>query len=588
MERKRFIVSEYAQKISLCRDKLFALYGAYGCEDAILDLKQELAKISDEQLIRMVFIGQYTAGKSSIISALTGDATIKIDSDIATDVAKDYNWSGGVLLTDTPGLYTENPEHDQRTIEMIRRSDLLVYCITSDLFNQYTKTDFERWAFEINYSGKMFLVVNKMSKESGDYPALIENYSKTINRSLYPHSIAEFPCAFVDAKDYRDGIHNNDADLIAFSHFEEFIAQLNHFVKQKGQLGKLDAPIQIMKSSIDTMLEKNMSSDQERAYACLLARVERKADQRRAQLNADIYNCIRRGLRPITDKGYELSRLIGVQDVNFTEDDFKELVESSCETLNHELDHIIQDNLEGLNDDISQVMSSEVATFFFESVSGVVSGKSHLFENRQAKVSRALFKAVNEVCSKITGKTLQLATKGSKASAGFLIKVSEASGSPLHSTIKLIGEKLGYKFKPWQAAKIAKNIGNVAKFAGPIVSTFSFIFSAKDTLDEATQAERIANEQVKYRQSFIEIVDDLEKQYVAQTSGIFEVYREITNNIAQNRAQVQKSITDNDSMAKELAVIKADLMSIQTAIFQSAFVAHPGGTGAQKTKGQME
>ncbi|MBD5085108.1 MAG: hypothetical protein HDT33_08685 [Clostridiales bacterium] len=567
MERERFIATEYAQKINSCKDRLFKVYANYGYEEEVQDIKKQLSKISEEQMIRVVFIGQYTAGKSSIISALTGNATIKIDSDIATDMASDYNWSGGVVLTDTPGLYTENPDHDRRTIEMIRQSDLLVYCITSDLFNQYTKADFEKWAFEINYSGKMFLVVNKMSKESGDYSILMENYSKTINRSLSPHSISEFPCAFVDAKDYRDGINDNNAELIAFSHFEEFITQLNNFIAQKGQLGKLDTPIQILKSSIDKVSEQSMDSEQDRAYVLLLSRIEKKVDQRRGQVNADIHNCIRRGLRPIIDKGYELSRSIGVESIDFTEEDFNELVESACEDLNRNLSDIIDSNLKALNDDISKIMDSETAAFFFNSVGGAVSEKKHLFESKRARVSRAQFEAISSVISQITGETVKLATKGGSASAGFLIKASEVSGSQLHNAVKFIGGKIGYKFHPWEAVNIAKNIGNVAKFAGPVISVFSFLFDVKETIDEAEQNERIAREQVKYRQSFVDVANDLEKQYIEHTNGIFAVYKSITDEIAGNRTKVQQMLADHNSMAKELVTLKSDLISIQTAIF---------------------
>ena len=106
MNREKFIAAEYAKRISSCRDRLFTLYSNNGYDTEIQEVKSLLSRISSEEMIRVVFIGQYTSGKSTIISALTGDVTIRIDSDIATDVESDYNWSGGVVLTDKPGLYT--------------------------------------------------------------------------------------------------------------------------------------------------------------------------------------------------------------------------------------------------------------------------------------------------------------------------------------------------------------------------------------------------------------------------------------------------------------------------------------------------
>lgn len=567
MEREKFVAAEYAQKINACRDRLFSLYERYGYEDVLQDTKSQLDQISNKETIRVTFVGQYTAGKSSIISALTRDNGIIIDSDISTDVEADYQWTGGVVLTDTPGLYTENPVHSQRTIEAIKKSDLLVYCITSDLFNQYTKADFEKWAFEVGYAEKMFLVVNKMSKEVGDYSTLMENYSISIDQALSPHSIAEFPSSFVDARDYRNGLKNGDAELIAFSHFDQFIIQLNQFIALKGQLGKLDTPIKILKSSIDKVSELNMDSEQDRAYVALLSRIEKRVDQRRSQVNVDIHNCIRRGVRPITDKGYELSRLVGIENIEFTEDDFKELVASVCEVLNRNLSAIIDSNMQALNDDISEVVNSETASFFFNAVDSAVSEKKSLFENKRKKISRAQFEAINDAVSKIAGETIKFATKEGNASAGFFIKASEASGSKLHEAIKSIGGKFGYKFKPWQATNIAKNIGNAAKFVGPALSALGFFFDVKETMDEAERSEHIAREQISFRQSFVDTANELEKEYGEEIEGVFSVYKEITDRIAANRSKVQQVIADHDAMAKELNIIKLDLTAIQNSIF---------------------
>jgi len=54
----------------------------------------ELHKYQQKGIITVAFVGQYSAGKSTIISALTGKRDIKIDADIATDKNTKYNWNG--------------------------------------------------------------------------------------------------------------------------------------------------------------------------------------------------------------------------------------------------------------------------------------------------------------------------------------------------------------------------------------------------------------------------------------------------------------------------------------------------------------
>jgi ribosome biogenesis GTPase A len=71
-------------------------------------LREELKEHKENGILTVAFIGQYNAGKSTTISALTGRRDIRIDSDIATDKTANYDWNG-IKLIDTPGLFTDRP-----------------------------------------------------------------------------------------------------------------------------------------------------------------------------------------------------------------------------------------------------------------------------------------------------------------------------------------------------------------------------------------------------------------------------------------------------------------------------------------------
>lgn len=561
-----FQTTELATKIDNVKSELIRIYKTNDHNEAAQELIEQLNGVADEKKIRVVFIGQYTAGKSTVISALTGNKNIKIDSDIATCHTSDYSW-GDVVLTDTPGLYTENPEHDERTINMIKKSDLLIYCITSDLFNQYTLADFEKWAFTVGYAGKMFLLVNKMSKESGEYEELKDNYSISLNRSLHPHTVEEFPCSFVDAKDYKDGIDDNNNALVEYSHFSNFISALNTFVKQKGYLGKLDTPIMIMKASIDNISQSVIDDERHKAYTTLVSRIEKKIDQKRNQFSIDARNIIKRGLKPITDMGNELSRKIGVTDIDFTEDDINSCITNACEVINSQLNVLCEQNVEELNAEVEDVLSSDAAAYFFNSISENYTEKKTFFEKRESKITRAQFNSVKEVFESITGKTISAATKGGVASGGFFIKATEASGSQIHTIVLNVGNKIGYKFKPWQAVNIAKNIGNVAKVLGPLASVAGLIFDIKETVDEDKHAKSVQAAQLEYRQMFIDIASDLELQYSNELSGMYDVYEQINTQLKDSRMAVQKLISNDNAMLAKLADLRNELVDIQSIIF---------------------
>ncbi len=565
MSEIKFLTNEYAVRIEKDKEELLKLFRDNNDGEKADRLEQELKEISAEKRIKLVFIGQYSAGKSTIISGLSGENDILIDPDVATEYVTDYEW-GNVILTDTPGLYTENKEHDARTIEMIKQSDLLIYCITSDLFNQYTLKDFEKWAFEYGYAGKMFLVVNKMSKEAGEYEKLRENYLTTLNKSLYPHSVNEFAHAFIDAKDYRDGRNDGDEELIAYSHFEEFIEILNGFIKDKGQIGKFDTPIMILKAAINSAIEEMAADESNREYSALLSRIEKAVDSIRNKLRKESENLIRKYLQPIIDKGFEISRQIGLEKVSFSEEQTEELVRKCCEALNEKLTELCEKGTESLQREIEGILQSDLAAYFFDSIKDF-SEKPSVFEGSEKKAKRIQFESVRELTEKITGKTVQLATKGGKESAKFFLKASEASGSQIHKAVKGVGHALGYKFKPWQAVNIAKNIGNVAKVAGPVLSVLGLAVDIKNSIDENNEAKDIEHARIECRDSFRNIKEDVAKQYKDELRNMFTAFDDVTKQVQEDREKVQNILKKGDQTVMKLLDIRRDLQDIQSSIF---------------------
>ena len=567
LTNNRFETTELANRIDYEKTKILKLFKENGYEAEAEELIKELEFSSGNNKIRVVFIGQYTAGKSTIISALTGNNSIVIDSNIATSQTADYSW-GGVILTDTPGLYTENRDHDEKTNNMIRQSDLLIYCITSDLFNQYTLEDFKKWAFEKKYVGKMFLVVNKMSKEDGEYNALCDSYSQSLNKSLSPHSIEEFSHSFVDAKDYRDGCRENDQELIEYSHFETFISELNGFIKRKGLLGKLDTPIMILKSSIDKVTQEVIEDDTSKAGVSLLNRIERKVEQQRIKVSIDARNIIRRGLRTITDKGYELSRQVGVEDIDFSEDDVNELVATACEAINRKLENLCDDAIQSLNKEIEEVLNSDTACYFFNSISGSYSEKIHFFENKKTKTNRKQFEAIKRAIENVSDKTVRMAVNNGGRTANLFIRASEASKSQLHKAVYDIGKQIGYNFKPWQAVNIAKNVGNVAKFAGPAIGVIGIVVDLKEAVNTQERIKAIEKAQIEYRESFVNIASGLESQYMDEISVLLSTYDDIIKKLQEDRNDRQGLARANDEINRKLLEIRNSLVDIQMELFK--------------------
>ncbi len=282
-------------------------------------LRQELKEYREQGAIKVAFFGQYSAGKSTIISALTGKRDIKIDADIATDKTITYDWNG-IEVIDTPGLFTERQEHDEITYEAINKADLLVFCLTYMLFDSVTVENFKKLAYDKGYRWKMMLVINKMSDEAGEEKEKIANYHHSLAVALKPFSLDEFPVCFIDAKDYCEGIDENDDFLLEISRFETFIATLNTFVKSRGSLAKFDTPVRIaLKFVEDSQLIFMSNSTGNTTFFEVANRLSRTIRKERDRLRTKVKGISLDMSSAIVKEGNKLAMAVG------TDADFQEL-----------------------------------------------------------------------------------------------------------------------------------------------------------------------------------------------------------------------------------------------------------------------
>ncbi|WP_253197170.1 GTPase domain-containing protein [Clostridium algidicarnis] len=159
--------------------------------------------------VSLVFAGQYSAGKSSILKALTGIEGIAIGAGITTQEAHSYDWNG-IEVIDTPGIHTTlRPDHDEISYQAIANSDMLVYVVTQELFDDFIGQNFRRLLLEKDKAGEMILTVNKMA----DIGNTIENQEtklKDLEKVTTPYTPAQLRTVFVDAESYWTYVNNLD------------------------------------------------------------------------------------------------------------------------------------------------------------------------------------------------------------------------------------------------------------------------------------------------------------------------------------------------------------------------------------------
>ena len=241
----------YQELLATLKEKTKNLLVKTKNQDLASKLDDELDSVNDRQKLSIAFVGQYSSGKSTIISAMTGNKHIKIDANVATDTVSKYDWHD-IILMDTPGILAGKVErNDEATKNALKESDLIFYVLTSQLFDDVVFNNFIDLAYNQHLADKMFIVINKMGMESGEYDELVKNYTQSLNKTFSEkgYNIEDFPISFIDANDYIDGVEENDPEFIELSHFEHFVDMLNTFVEQKGLIKKqFDTPVRILQS----------------------------------------------------------------------------------------------------------------------------------------------------------------------------------------------------------------------------------------------------------------------------------------------------------------------------------------------------
>ena len=508
----------------------------------------------DRPLLSLAFSGQYSAGKSTIISALTGDPTIRISADVATDEVKAYRWRD-IELWDTPGLYADRADHTAKAEQAQREADLIVYCLTTNLFDNVTATDFRRLAFEKGYAPKLFLLINKLSMEDvDDTAAYLLNLNASIDRTLSPHKLSEFNHAFIDAQDYRDGLASSNHELIRFSRFEAFVEQLNAWIKERGLLARLDPPIRLGLSTIDEALATLPESTfEQNPELFLLNQQLRIVQTQQRRTDAE--------LRRLASGVIHQMQLLGEQLLSGELDDDPKLAEASfqgrAEEINKEtyegLNLLIQESYEQLQKKLDDFANEPLVADYFASVDASQAASFPTGDSTQGGKGNP----IKDMAKMLLGK----GAERFGLPGGLMTGTKEMAGSAGHQLIYNVGKLFGKNFKPWEAVKMAKGLGQALAFVGIAMSAYE-IYEQVNEDAKADEKQRQYEQQLQEARAQIRSLADA---MVAQLQEIYQkeydlpVIGDILERINAARDRILAQEASNKELVEGLSSQRAQL-----------------------------
>ena len=494
----------YEDLVKQCQDELQLVQQKTGVQ---FDLSELQESVDSDSMINIVFVGQYSAGKSSIIKMLTKNEGIEVGAAITTQQYTPYVWNG-MYIVDTPGIQTGiREDHDAITAEAIQKSDLIVFVITNELFNPTILRYFNKLAYDMGKGKQMILAINKMSR-GGEKKVLLADLQKVLAQPYNGNTMLSednFRPCFLDAQSYLDSLNISDAEiqeeLYKISGYDGFVKTLNDFAEEKGLYGKLCSQIQRLQdclNDIEAQLDcAEASGDQEAINELVYIMKGFKRDKMR-----ELDNLYISAKQDIRNAGGQLASNLSLE---VDKDDFIAQGDTVNEKIESELKQIAQQR-----EDIIEEINTELNKY----------GKNLAMQQNELIVSenRAELSNVEDWKLKLSPdfvengtQTLLNAVSSEAFASGLTSFASKFIFNGFWDKLPIIGQ--GSAKASAFAGKAIPVIGSIVQFGGALLSK-----SAED------------NANTRLRQAKSEI----RKTYENWSNAVYEAGRNDINQIADS------------------------------------------------------
>lgn len=546
--------AKYQQRLDQLMLKTKQLLAQTNNSDLAQKMDTELQEVSERKELRLAFVGQYGSGKSTIISALTGNKNIVIDANISTDKVTEYRWNN-IILMDTPGILAGKvEEHDERTKAALKECDLIFYVLTSQLFDDVVFNNFIDLAYNQHLADKMFIVVNKMNMEYGDYAQLVQNYTTSLQNTFKErgYDFSAFPVAFIDANDYLEGVKEGDDEFIQVSNFEKFIDDLNSFVSSKGLIKKqFDTPIRVLQSYAKDIAISEVDQN--------LAEFYRQFEQRLSiserELKRDVSNVLYSFETDAMTKVSALSSGIGSlgeAEWKVQQKELNRALQQSINTTSTKIEKVVEQNYADLLKEVEDFGHRDTLAKYISSIDAKLNSPNISIEERNNLNSQK--RALDWLKSGAT-KIGDMAPGVNGVFGG----ISNASGSQLHNIVLNVGHFFGKSFRPWEAVRWASNIAKVAKFGIPVVTAGIDIWmQLREEKKENERLQQIKESKNQFITGYQGELNKVKGQFEDYLNTVLKNYRDKRNDVNKSKDEIIRASKRNDAINKSINELEGE------------------------------
>ena len=466
------------------------------------DLKGTLRAAADgafevfetEAKYRVSLLGEFSAGKSSLIMALTG-AEVDTSPGPTTKEAKEFKWKG-VTLVDTPGIQAEaddNTDHDEIAHASTVNADLILFILTNELFNDRLVTHFHFVAGPdgLGLADKMLVIVNKMDRE--DKKDRDEEIISEVENAIKPLHLPVHLAAVDSYLKSQKSDGRRKERLVKNSRIPELVAEIDEFIKDRGELGRLTRPLQLFEDALEEQRDSLLGDDES---------VRQEMENNRRQKSI-VYEADRQLTSHESEWVTELRRIA---------------LSRTTETLNFVADAKTSEELEGQFQTAVQAIEPEIDTHLV-SIVNTLQGWARDFQDKIEDLDTSeLGKNIRILRAKEgrSGEFEDPLTQGFDFVKAGKKVLEEGLGSVLDNIsenpkplIKLVGRFK--KFGPWGKIKLgqkaAATAGKAGKALGPLAAAIDFYVEYRDEKKRDEKERQLAKIRLSMQREFQNMAD---------------------------------------------------------------------------------
>lgn len=500
--------------------------------------------VDEDKKVRIVFVGQYSAGKSSILSILTGQQ-LEVGQGVTTSTCHFIDWNG-IEVVDTPGIHTQKrPDHDEITYNAMSEADLIVFVCTAEGFSRSLGTHFRKLLVEKGKGNEMMLVFNKM--EDSIFGNTKEGQEEFFKCDVEPVISPEFTAedlylTYIDTYCYQDSLEadgEDKAQLLEMSGFSNLFNNINKFIEKKKVLGKCTTSLYKLEQMLSEALAEFKTGDVCVDGSLNLLNQQRKAlVEAKEHIKTESYNIVRRNTQEVRNWGYEIANQLSSSDNEKTVNDrlqekYKE-TDSVYGKAAKELEEVIQLENDSLQKIAEKLENSEFAGALKSAIEKKIG---------DIKISKKTTPKLGSVAKKAeeAGKWLSKFATGNNVGTGWnaIFKLGTYSGSDAHQVVLKMGHFFGHKFKPWEAVKTASKIGKFGKILGVGGALLGVGLQIWDDHQEKQAEQQLIEYRSDIRNTFVEAANVIDMRFDEETQTWL-------------KDNLQPMINDIDSQIREI------------------------------------